>query len=135
MNDAKQQYRRLQDRILGSSAQLGYGDTQMYLASPEETGDPHYTFLVQSHIAKVQSFSLGRDDGGLFVPWAESTQNLEEGKILACIPPTEAGIAFAEIIVAAEASKTTVHRYLQELLKEGHILKAGHGRYRRAPVN
>lgn len=134
-SDAKSQYKRLQDRILGSAAQLGYGDTQMYLASPEETGEKFYTFLWHPHTAPAQVFPIGRDQHGMFVDWLEGTQAIQEGKILAAIGESEEGTSFAEILVASEVPKTTVFRYLQELVKEGRVLKVGHGRYRKAPTN
>lgn len=133
--DAKAQYKRLQDRILGSAAQLGYGDTQMYLASPEETGEKFYTFLWHPHTMPAQAFALGRDPEGRFVDWLEGTQAQEEGKILAAVTADESGTSFAEIQVQAEASRATVFRYLQELVKDGRVLKVGHGRYRKAPPN
>ncbi len=130
--DSKAQYKRLQDRILGSAAQLGYGDTQMYLASPEETDEKFYTFLWHPHTAPAQVVSLGRNSEGMFVDWLEGTQAQAEGKILAAITDTEEGSAFAEIIIQSEVPKTTVFRYLQDLVKEGRIVKVGHGRYRKA---
>jgi len=133
--DAKAQYKRLQDRILGSAAQLGYGDTQMYLASPVETGEKFYTFLWHPHTREAQTFLLGRDQDGMFVDWLEGIQAKQEGKILAAITEAEEGTSFAEILINSEVPKTTTFRYLQELLKEGRILKVGHGRYRKAPVN
>lgn len=133
--DSKAQYKRLQDRILGSAAQLGYGDTQMYLASPEETDEKFHTFLWHPHTSPPQIFPLGRDQHGMFVDWLEGTRAKEEGKILAAITEDEAGTSFAEILIKSEVPKTTVFRYLQELMKDGRILKVGHGRYRKAPTN
>lgn len=133
--DKKDRYDRLQDRILGSSALLGYADTQMYLASPEETGEKYYQFLWHSHTAPGEVFPLGRDAEGMFVPYAESVQSLDEDKILAAISTEEAGSAWGEILIASETSKSTLHRYLQELTKEGRVLKLGHGKYRKAGVN
>lgn len=133
--DAKSQYKRLQDRILGSAAQLGYGDTQMYLASPEETDEKFYTFLWHPHTEPPEIFSLGRTKNGLFVDYASSTQNEQEQKILTAIATGEEGSSFAEIVIGSEASKATVHRYLQELIQDGHVNKVGHGRYRRVPPN
>lgn len=133
--DAKTQYTRLQDRILGSAAQLGYGDTQMYLASPEETGEKFHTFLWHPHISPPQVFSLGRDPHGLFVEWQEGTQALAEAKILVVITEHDEGTSFSDIIIKSEVPKTTVFRYLQDLLTDGRILKVGHGRYRKSPTN
>lgn len=133
--DAKAQYKRLQDRILGSAAQIGYGDTAMYLAAPEETGEKFHTFLWHPHTSPAAVFPLGRDQHGLFVDWLEGTQAKQEGSILASITEDEEGTPFAEILIKSEVPKVTLWRYLQELLKEGRILKVGHGRYRKAPTN
>lgn len=132
--DHKSQYKRLQDRILGSAAQLGYGDTQMYLASPEETGEKCYSFLWHPHTAPPQMVLLGRDDRGMFVDWHEGTQAREEGAIMAAITEDEAGTSFAEILIHSSVTKVTVHRYLQALQKEGRVVKVGHGKYRKAPL-
>lgn len=133
--DAKAQYKRLQDRILGSAAQLGYGDTQMYLASPEETNEKFYTFLWHPHTAEAQAFPLGRDQHGLFVDWHEGVEARQEGKILAVITEDEEGTGFADIVIKSEVPRATVFRYLQDLIKDGRILKVGHGRYKRVKAN
>lgn len=129
--DTKSQYKRLQDRILGSAAQLGYGDTQMYLASPEETNEKFYSFLWHPHSSQAEVFALGRTRDGLFVDYAQGTQALEEGKILACIAESTEGTSFASILIQSEVSKATVYRYLQELVREGRIQKVAHGKYQR----
>lgn len=134
-SDKKDRYQRLQDRILGSTALFGYTDTQMYLASPEETGEKFYSFLWAPHHKPPEVFPLGRDASGLFVPYEESVRNQEEGKVLGTITEAEEGTGFAEVVVASEVPKTTVHRYLQELIKEGVIERVGHGRYRRRRLN
>lgn len=162
-NDKKEQYRRLQDRILGSAAQHGYGDTQMYLAAPEETGEDFYTFLWQPHLRKPEYFKLMREEeSGLFIPWdgrsatpavqappaltaqpyhppsqtlRAATQTAEEGKLLAAIPAELPGVGFGELIAQFReyASRATIYRYLQQLLSEGIIVQPTHGRYMRAP--
>src|SRR5262245_46438530 len=68
--DRRERYLRLQDQILGSTALFGFTDTQMYLASPEETGKPYFTFVWHSHLAPPEFFSLERDEQGLFVPYS-----------------------------------------------------------------
>jgi AAA domain/IclR helix-turn-helix domain len=133
--EAKARYQRLQDRILGSTALHGYTDTQMYLASPEETGEKFYTFLWNPHHKPAEIFPLGRDAAGLFVPYADSVRSQEEGKVLAAITDLEDGTAFADIVIVSEVSRATVHRYLQELIKEGVVARVGQGRYRRIRPN
>lgn len=130
-SDAKSQYQRLQDRILGSAAQLGYADTQMYLASPEETGERFYTFLWHSHTAPAELFPLGRDQEGRFLSWADSTVSEEEGKILSLITTDPDGTTFKTLVELSEVPRATVHRYLQALITDGRVAKVGHGRYRK----
>lgn len=134
--DKREQYRRLQDRILGSSAQHGYGDTQMYLASPEETGEKFFTFLWHPHTAPAEVFPLGRNAEGLFIPFEGSTQAAEEGAILAAIPEDSTQCVTWEYLLATSgASKSTLHRRLTELINEGLIERAAEGQYRRVKPN
>lgn len=135
-NDKKEQYRRLQDRIVGSTAQFGFSDTQMYLASPEEVGQPFYTFLWHPHHRPPQYFQLGRTADGLFVPYGEGKAEQEHNKVLDAIPDADSdGIGFGELIVASEVPKTSVWRVLQDALKNGSIERVGHGKYRKARLN
>ena len=134
--DKREQYRRLQDRILGSSAQHGYGDTQMYLASPEETGEKFFTFLWHPHTAPAEIFPLGRNDQGMFIPWEGATQAAEEGAILAAIPEDyHTCVSWEYLLATSGASKSTLHRRLTELITEGLIERAVEGQYRRVKPN
>lgn len=136
-NDKKEQYKRLQDRILGSAAQHGFGDTQLYLASPDETGTEYYQFMWNPHLEPAECFRLGREaKTGLFIPWdkplAPEERSAEEGKILSAIPDAPEGIGFGELVDRIpDASRATIHRYLQQLVKDGIVVHAGYGRYRR----
>lgn len=134
-SDRKERYQRLQDRILGSSAQLGYGDTQLYLASPEETNERFYTFLWHSHTAPAEVFPLGRNKEGLFVPWAQSEQSEGETKVLNACTTDQDGTAFADVLIITEMPRATVFRILKEMVDDGHLLKVGHGRYRKPAPN
>ena len=135
-SDKKERYQRLQDRINGSGAQLGYGDTQMYLASPEETGDKHYTFLWHPHSSPPAVFPLGRNAEGMFVPWAESQEAVQENVVYDTIPADGTPIAFAAILTLCSAiSRATVFRRLNELLADGLIEKPAEGLYKRSKVN
>ena len=134
--DKHDRYERLQDRINGSSAQLGYGDTQMYLASPQETGQKHYTFMWHPHTAPAEEFPLGRDAEGMFVPWATSIAAQQENEVYAAIPADQSIIPLATIIgLCTGISHATIFRRLKELTTEGLIEKAAEGQYRRAQVN
>jgi hypothetical protein len=130
-NDRKDQYRRLQDRILGSSALLGYGDTQMYLASPEETGEKFYTFLWHPHSAPPEVFPLDRDEEGRFVYWAGSSAAAIEGLIFASIPEDGSCVTWEFLLAVTNAPKTTLHRRLMQLLGDGLIERPVLGQYRR----
>lgn len=157
-NDKADQYKRLQDRILGSAAQHGYGDTQMYLASPDETGKPYYTFLLHPHLAKPREIFLDRaEDTGLF--FAAGT--LHEVEAPAAIPSTDTpspldaqinedpylptiydliadeapGTTTGTILDAARAtlniSRATTFRVINLLAQAGWIVSLGRGRWKR----
>lgn len=129
--DKKDQYRRLQDRIVGSTAQFGYTDTQLYLASPEETGEKHHTFCWTPHHAPAEVFKLGRAEDGTFVSWEASVQAEEETRVLAAITGDAEGTGWNELLISTEVSKTTLHRLLMDEIRDGRVVKVGHGRYRR----
>lgn len=133
--DMKERYTRLQDRINGSTAQLGYGDTQMYLAGPLETGQKHYTFMWHPHTALAEEFALGRSKSGLFVPWQESVEAEAENEVYAVLPEDGTDLAIATIQGLVSCSRATVFRRLQELVQDGLVEKVGEGRYRRAKLN
>lgn len=136
-NDKREQYTRLQDRILGSAAQHGYGDTQMTLAGPAETGEKYYTFLWHSHRTQPELFELGRNKEGLFVPWEQGMEVMEvdDEKLLEVISDAPEGSTLGEIILASGESRSTIHRRIQRLMERGRVEKVGYGRYRRKPVN
>lgn len=151
-NDRKEQYKRLQDRIMGSAAQHGYGDTQMYLASPEETGEKFYTFLWHPHLSEPKTFKLGRDQAtGLFIPYEEEEDvtgntpplSVEDQintnpHILAIhelITDVDPGTATADILTNAQAthqiSRSSAFRALNLLAQAGWVQSIGRGRWRR----
>lgn len=135
-SDKKERYQRLQDRILGSTAQLAYGDTQLYLAAPEETNERFYTFLWHSHTAPAATFPLGRDKGGMFVPWAACTQAAEEGAVYQAIPADGSVIPLTTILgLCSDLSQATVFRRLQELIDQLLVARADKGLYCRTKVN
>jgi len=138
--DKRDQYKRLQDRILGSAAQHGYGDTQMYLASPEETGKQTYTFLWHPHLSEAQTFALERDPKtGLFLSTYDADHPFTENeeRILASIDNTPEGTAYGAILKACSPpmDENQVYRCTRDLLHAGWLLQPKHGRYRRAKVN
>jgi hypothetical protein len=135
--DQKERYARLQDRILGSTALLGYSDTQMYLASPEETDQPYYTFLLHSHLAPAEFYQLSRDEQGLFVNYAPA----DEGnctRLLLLFPLDETPVEFKDLVQVAAGiplSRATVARVLELLLARGRITRVKHGVYRRLTLD
>ena len=135
--DKRDRYLRLQDQILGSTALFGFGDTQMYLASPEEIAKPYYVFLWHPHGAKPESFQLDRDEQGLFVAYDGADQG-NCTRILALFPDDDAEITLAALVELAEAiplSRATVKRVLETLMERQRIVRVKHGSYRRIVVH
>jgi hypothetical protein len=131
--DRKDRYLRLQDQLLGSTAILGFSDTQMYLASPEEIGKPYYAFLWHSHILPPETFCLDRDDQGLFLLW-EGADGATKRRVLALLPEDGAEITLGvlkELIPAIPLSLATLKRGLETLIEEQAVERVKHGTYRR----
>lgn len=136
--DPRKRYMRLQDRIAGSTALFGYTDTQMYLGGPEELGEDFYLFHWAPHHEKAESFQLGRDEQGLFIPY-DGTQSMpipfQDLPALLRLFPEEGEVSLADLALAAHADYTmsirTVKRHLVKLLADGTIEKVRHGVYRR----
>lgn len=119
--DKKERYLRLQDHILGSTALFGFTDTQMYLAAPVELNRPSYTFLWAPHMAPSETFDLGRDKQGLFVPYTGRDSATDA---LLDLIPTDASISLSDLVEAAQViplSKSTVVRRLHEFLDTGLV--------------
>lgn len=140
--DKKERYLRLQDQLLGSTAILGYSDTQMYLAGPQETGKPYFMFLWHSHIAKEETFQLAQNELGVFGPYEEGLQPDPEPTapaVLLLFPDANTLITFSALkqlaAVRLVMSVSTLKRYLRELEAAGLIERTGHGEYRRRPVS
>jgi hypothetical protein len=130
--DKHARYLRMQDQILGSTAIFGFSDTQMYLASPEETGEAYYTFLWHSHLAPPEAFRLGRDEQGLFVRYATVDEG-NCGRVLALFPPPPAEVSFVELkqlALAIPLSSATLKRVLEVLVDRRRIERVRRGVYR-----
>jgi hypothetical protein len=131
--DKNARYLRLQDAILGSAALFGFGDTQMYLAAPDELGKPHYAFVLHPHEAAPELFNLERDERGLFVPHT----GVDRGsctRVLALVPEDGAPVTLGELVERAEAiplTRKTVQRALAQLIEDGLVRKQRHGIYHR----
>lgn len=144
-SDKNERYLRLQDRILGSAALFGYTDTQLYLASPEETGNASgvYTFLWAPHHAKAEMFPMVRGEHGLFQPadgvTLEEDEDGAEGPATTVpydaewmLPFLAEPKEFADILAAAEAEgmkRSTVNRRLRVLKDLGKIRVVARGTY------
>lgn len=135
--DKKERYLRIQDQFLGSTAIFGFTDTQMYLATPAELGKPYYQFFWQSHLAPAETFTLERDEQGLFIPYV-GADNANQAKIYALFPEDGSPIDLAGLVELAEAiplSRATVKRILDALLTLDKIERIAHGFYRRKTVH
>jgi len=131
--DKRERYLRPQDAILGSAAQYAYGDTQCYLAAPDELGKPYYAFLWHPHMAPPETFPLERDAQGLFVPYV-GADRAACAHVTALFPDNANDMPLGILVELAEAiplSRRTVLRALQVLVEEGTIEKVRHGVYRR----
>jgi len=131
--DPKDRYHRLQDQILGSTALLGFSDTQLVLASPEETGQRFYTFMWASHLAPPETFLLERNEVGIFA-LADGTDQGSAGQILAYFPADGSEITAGELgtlALAVPLTLKTVHRALNQLVADGKVEKVRRGTYRR----
>lgn len=137
--DKKDRYARLQDQILGSSALLGFSDTQMVLASPEETGLAVYTFLWQSHLAPPETFLLTRDKDGIFRPVERDAEDQRSpARILALFPEDGAETTLGTLAELAEEipyTLRTTQRALQQLIAEGQVMKVRRGYYKRVALH
>jgi hypothetical protein len=132
-SDKNARYLRPQDAILGSAALFGFGDTQMYLAAPDELGKPYYAFLWHPHEAPPEMFPLERDESGLFLPYT----GVDRGscvRILNLMPSNGDPITLGALVELAEAiplTRKTVQRTLTQLIDDGLVAKVRHGTYRR----
>jgi len=131
--DKKDRYMRMQDQILGSTAIFGFTDTQMYLASPQETAKPYFLFLWHPHTSPVETFQLEQDkDTGLFQLYT-GADSANQNRVLALFPEDGAPITFGLLVELAEAyplSRATVKRILDALIDVERIEKVSHGVYR-----
>ena len=129
--DKKDRYMRLTDGILGSTAILGFSDTMLYLASPEETGHPCFTFLCHPHSTKLETFCLEQTDQGLFQLYT-GVDNGTQARVVALFPVDGTPISLAALAELAEQyplSLATVKRCLEVLLEAGKIRRVGRGIY------
>jgi hypothetical protein len=135
--DKKERYLRLQDQVLGSTAISGFSDTMMYLASPQETGKPYFTFLWHPHSAPAEEFSLEQDNQGLFQPYS-GNDSANQSRVLVLLPTDGMPIAFGVIVELAQQyplSRATVARILDGLVEEERVEKVERGVYKLVQVH
>lgn len=135
--DPEQEYRRPQDRILGSMALLGYTETQIYLLGPDEVdGDKSVVGLV-SHHHKPIVFELSRDQRtGLFFPYGgDALEDQSRWRLLQEIPVMPKAIPTAVLVELAKTtldiSRATVYRYLAVLEERGQVTQPVRGLWSR----
>jgi hypothetical protein len=135
--DPADRYTRVVDRILGSAALLGYTDTQMYLAGPDETEGRYYEFTWNPHHAPQATFPLDRDKkSGLFIPPGTQPRDEEELAIVKYLKDQPEQVArFADIVAAIALPKATIHRHLQALVKDGLVHCPAKGFYKLRTIN
>lgn len=133
--DHKDRYTRPQDRILGSSALLGFSDTPMYLLGPEDMDDECYGFGWIPHHAPMETFQFTRNDQGLFVPFAAPDQESNMAAMLNLITAATTGTKTKEIVDFATGQLAiptrSVHWYLERLQSAGKIQRVQRGIWRR----
>lgn len=129
-------YLRPQDRILGSSALIGYSETAFYLLSPDEAEASAYEFGMISHQLPAQTFQFQRDTNGLFVPYHVLDGAHEEENAYALLP-TDAqqtiavSIWLAQIQQQCSCSERSAYRLINRLRSAGRVMKVGKSLYRR----
>lgn len=135
--DKSQQYKRPQDKILGSAAQIGFSDTAMYLLGPEDLDVPYYGFGWVPHNAIADTFKFTRDAWGLFVPYTphEDLDSVEH--VHDIVPADTTGATVPQIehqleSLGVKLTSRTIYRCLKKLMEDGRIQQPSRGKYRRS---
>ena len=131
-------FKRAQDRISGTSALLGFTSTQLFLASPEETGrsDGFFEWHVISHHAPPKIILLTREHGVFDYVGLESTapQPLDD-RMLTHFFKSASPLSRQEIQTALQpfGSRATIDRQLAKFVEKKVLEKDGYGTYRMCP--
>lgn len=138
--DRTQQYKRPQDRILGSAAQIGFSDTAMYLLGPEDMDTPYYGFGWVPHNAPAETFKFTRDAWGMFVPYVESADFDAMEKVYEVIPADTTGATVAQILHVLnsngyEIARSSVYACVKRLIGDGRVQQPSRGKYRKAKAS
>jgi len=135
-SSAGDRYMRPQDRILGSTALIGYSETAFYLISPEEAERRTYEFGIISHQLKSTALQYTRNAEGLFVPAEIFDDVQEEETALNILPvdgtPLTAAQWALEIQRVLRVSLRSAERLMRRLRQADRVVRAGKGKYRRA---
>lgn len=132
---------RPQDRLLGSTALVGFVDTTLYILSPQETDQAYYEFGWIPHNSPEGTFKLVRDTRtGLFIPYRDGQTGESDldrpMKLLELIPVD--GIKTMSLVELAQenfkTSKSTTLRDLKQLRTHGMIFEDELGFQRRRKV-
>jgi RecA-family ATPase len=127
-------FKRAQDRISGTSALLGFTSTQLFLASPQETGreDNCYEWHIISHHAPSKILLLTRENGKFEYVGEESTapQPLED-RLLGLFFQQDAPLTRQDIQAALRpyASRATIDRLLANSVSSKILARDGYGSY------
>lgn len=129
-------YMRPQDRILGSSALIGYSETAFYLLSPDEAETHGYEFGAISHQLPPIVAQYKRTENGLFTPAHDLDGVGEEEKALAAFPAAgttvSASVLYETLQRQLKCSESTAKRLVGRLLGDGRVRKLGRGIFERA---
>lgn len=135
------QYKKLQERIAGSVAQIGFSDTAIALQSPEdlsENGLPaDYAQLdfFPRH-TDAFAFKLSRDPDGFFVPYTPPKVAGPLDAVVSELPTT--GLRYADLLALVKlrcgVSDTRAKERIANLTKDGRVVKVD-GMYLRGPAS
>lgn len=124
-NDPNAAYTRPQDRILGSTALLGFSDTPMYFVELDGGHESEREFGWIPHHRAPERHLFRRNDKGLFIPYMDKVENENSQKVLDAIPATTDGISTGELcdqlLETYGMSQSTVYRHLRVLEGGGYV--------------
>jgi hypothetical protein len=135
-------FKRPQDRISGTAAFLGYSSTQIFLNTPEESGNPFHELHVISHTAPPLILTFDVAKNGLFTPSfiEEPSASVLLGEserkalLLSAIPQDAAICKHTLVAVCAGIPERSLERYLLDLIKDGLVVRLKQGAYQRVPI-
>ena len=131
-------FNRVQDRVNGSGALLGFTGTQMILSDAEELDNNEnrvYEFRVVPHNYPPRTFKLVRDQLGFHEYRDEDAQlqaSIDAADLLGLIPNYPLTISGIDLVGAGTGkSRATIYRQLGQLEEVGLIKRNREGYFRR----